>query len=61
MKCLIELFDLLVLVLLLLLFLYACIGKELLGKGTVVVNIQRLKCWVTCPVVSWKNYISLYA
>lgn len=51
MRCLTDLFNLL------LLFSFVCICKELLAKGTVIVNIQKGKFWVTCPALSWKNYI----
>lgn len=51
MRCLTAFFNLLVL------FSLACICKGLLAKGTIIVNIQKGKFGVTCPVLSRKNYI----
>lgn len=51
MRCLTALLNLLVL------FSLVCICKGILAKGTIIVNIQKGKFWVMCPVLSWKNYI----
>lgn len=51
MRCLTVLCNVLVL------FSLVCICKGIPAKGTIIVNIQKGKFWVMCPVLSWKNYI----